>query len=89
MQRIDEEQWRWMEWHASVFAALVLMPDEIFPEEVRCCERTFAPHSCDLREKNPSAHDDFLAECLGQKFQVSPDAAGPHFRDWRKNGPAP
>jgi Zn-dependent peptidase ImmA (M78 family) len=87
MDEIDNEAWRWMEWHANVFAALVLMPDELFPDDVQSCEEMIALHDCDLRKRNPSAYEDFLAECLAQKFQVSPDAAGHHLRDWRKCGP--
>jgi Zn-dependent peptidase ImmA (M78 family) len=70
VQGIDEEQYRWLEWHANAFAGLVLVPPAPLEKQIRECEETILQAIPESREQ-PEAHRDFLEACLADAFEVS------------------
>jgi hypothetical protein len=83
IQEIPDREYGFMEWHASAFAGLVLVPDALIEEQISRCEEIIDRHYPGARAQ-PEAFQEFLAECLGKELVVSPEVAIRRLRNWNE-----
>lgn len=83
IQKIPDDQYQWLEWHANTFAGLVLIPDSELEAQIKKCKQEI-DRILPKPMVEPDAYQDFLAECLGQAFEVSPEAAGRRLKKWNE-----
>jgi Zn-dependent peptidase ImmA (M78 family) len=71
---MDEEQYRFMEFHANEFAGHLLLPRHELAAEAEFCKAKISAVLA-AAGTDPDAYREFVAECIGQRFEVSPPAA--------------
>ena len=71
---IDEREYRFLEFHANEFAGHFLVPRTDLLAEVAACKRRVS-ELLGNSEPGPEVVRDFIAECVGQRFEVSPQVA--------------
>jgi Zn-dependent peptidase ImmA (M78 family) len=71
---IDEREYRFLEFHANEFAGHFLVPRMELFAEVKACKSTVSDVLGNSKP-DPDVFRDFVAECVGQRFEVSPQVA--------------
>jgi len=71
---MDDDQYSYLEFHANEFAGHLLVPrQELLPETEACKLRV--SEVLDISKTDPDAFRAFVAECIAQRFEVSPQVA--------------
>lgn len=71
---IDEREYRFLEFHANEFAGHLLVPRKELLAEVETCKGRVSDVLGNSKA-DPDVFRDFVAECVAQRFEVSPQVA--------------
>lgn len=71
---IDEREYRFLEFHANEFAGHLLVPRAELLAEAEAC-KSLVSEVLASSKADPDVFRDFVAECIAQKFEVSPQVA--------------
>ena len=71
---IDEQEYRFLEFHANEFAGHLLVPSRELLVEAEACKKRVSD-VIGRSKTDPDAIREFVAECLAQRFEVSPPVA--------------
>lgn len=71
---ISDEQYGYLEFQANEFAGQVLLPLKEMLQDVERCKATILQNAPEVAQ-DPDAYREFVAACLAQRYEVSPQTA--------------